>query len=573
MASITDAELGSLQGLRVALHPHYGIVSPGPGRVGGVVMPGDTVNWGSWSVNPLGKWFVAERLSGSDYSGGFVNRANFEAFMADADPNDLFSVVLHGGHATYGIALLIEDTPREVWEMLLALEQYPSVDDDRVSALEAEATDEAWHAWALHDYKRLWEKRIDDNEDNEDFDYLPVDWVDQVSDDQWWEHFEGCREVANLYWEPQGDTREVSIDVERVVNQCAEPPWPPTGGGPSPTEPGATEPSAPAGGAPPGPTPPAGAERPPRFKWTPGQIREFKARGLRQGYDFNPRRSPIEEALDNDPYAGLSIVGRDPAWRDLLVSGSVVQNVTYDQSPHDRAILLIRCGREADQYYLVCWWETASGWYTVTIFDFSEAIAVAGGDVDPRLPSRVGMSDDSWQWVKEGLDRKDPSAFAVYYRWWDDAEFSPRLWDTPKLSGNGETHTNIPLEQLRSTYSEVFDLYSSDEPERAAMVETVQRQPASIDELEQGERPPRFNWTPGAIREFRSRGLRPGYDFNPAGGLAAGMRPGDFDPEQLALGTRVELEHTGDVRLAQAIAMDHLVERPDYYDALARAGL
>lgn len=56
---------------------------------------------------------------------------------------------------------------------------------------------------------------------------------------------------------------------------------------------------------------------------------------------------------------------------------------------------------------------------------------------------------------------------------------------------------------------------------------------------------------------------------NPAGGLAAGRSPGDFDARQLASGTRVELEHTSDPKLAEKIAMDHLVEHPDYYEALA----
>jgi hypothetical protein len=52
------------------------------------------------------------------------------------------------------------------------------------------------------------------------------------------------------------------------------------------------------------------------------------------------------------------------------------------------------------------------------------------------------------------------------------------------------------------------------------------------------------------------------------GGRAAGMRPSDFDPEQLARGTEHELEHTDDWRLAQEIASDHLVEDEKYYQKL-----
>jgi 2'-5' RNA ligase len=57
------------------------------------------------------------------------------------------------------------------------------------------------------------------------------------------------------------------------------------------------------------------------------------------------------------------------------------------------------------------------------------------------------------------------------------------------------------------------------------------------------------------------------------GGLADKSKPEDFDPEQLAIGTDVELEHVKDRKLAQEIAMDHLRERKDYYSRLKRAQL
>jgi len=46
--------------------------------------------------------------------------------------------------------------------------------------------------------------------------------------------------------------------------------------------------------------------------------------------------------------------------------------------------------------------------------------------------------------------------------------------------------------------------------------------------------------------------------------------PRSFDPDQLAIGTRVELEHTRSPALALEIAMAHLSERPDYYARLER---
>jgi hypothetical protein len=54
------------------------------------------------------------------------------------------------------------------------------------------------------------------------------------------------------------------------------------------------------------------------------------------------------------------------------------------------------------------------------------------------------------------------------------------------------------------------------------------------------------------------------------GGKADKSKPEDFDPEQLAMGIRVEMEHTNDRKLAREIAMDHLKEDPRYYSKLKR---
>jgi hypothetical protein len=53
-----------------------------------------------------------------------------------------------------------------------------------------------------------------------------------------------------------------------------------------------------------------------------------------------------------------------------------------------------------------------------------------------------------------------------------------------------------------------------------------------------------------------------------AGGLADDKVAGEFDPEQLAMGLKVEMEHTDNPMVALEIAMDHLMEIPDYYTHL-----
>lgn len=52
------------------------------------------------------------------------------------------------------------------------------------------------------------------------------------------------------------------------------------------------------------------------------------------------------------------------------------------------------------------------------------------------------------------------------------------------------------------------------------------------------------------------------------GGRGDKRKPSDFDPEQVKKGTKHEMEHTGDQKLAREIAIDPLSEDPKYYDYL-----
>ena len=54
------------------------------------------------------------------------------------------------------------------------------------------------------------------------------------------------------------------------------------------------------------------------------------------------------------------------------------------------------------------------------------------------------------------------------------------------------------------------------------------------------------------------------------GGIGDGAKEGSFNSEQLARGTKVEMEHTDDKEIAKEIAMDHLTEDPQYYDKLEK---
>lgn len=50
-----------------------------------------------------------------------------------------------------------------------------------------------------------------------------------------------------------------------------------------------------------------------------------------------------------------------------------------------------------------------------------------------------------------------------------------------------------------------------------------------------------------------------------SGGIGRGYPDSHFDPKQLAIGIKIEMEHTSSKRVAKEIAKDHLVEFPDFY--------
>ena len=46
-----------------------------------------------------------------------------------------------------------------------------------------------------------------------------------------------------------------------------------------------------------------------------------------------------------------------------------------------------------------------------------------------------------------------------------------------------------------------------------------------------------------------------------------------YDPEQLKMGTEVEMEHTTNREMAEMIAKQHLAEDPAYYTKIKKMGL
>lgn len=49
-----------------------------------------------------------------------------------------------------------------------------------------------------------------------------------------------------------------------------------------------------------------------------------------------------------------------------------------------------------------------------------------------------------------------------------------------------------------------------------------------------------------------------------------GFTEDDADPKELAVGIKIEMEHTTNVLVSKKIALDHLSEIPDYYTRLVK---
>lgn len=52
------------------------------------------------------------------------------------------------------------------------------------------------------------------------------------------------------------------------------------------------------------------------------------------------------------------------------------------------------------------------------------------------------------------------------------------------------------------------------------------------------------------------------------GGLADNIHSSNFAQKQIEKGTKIEMEHTNDPKIAREIAKDHLMENDHYYDHL-----
>lgn len=93
----------------------------------------DAVYLGNLERDPMGDLLWLPVSSGSDYGGDTVTRSNYEYFLEEYED---IALRVYGGHGTYGVLIPVWFWNDGLEEDLKSLEDYPSIDDDRLSDIE-----------------------------------------------------------------------------------------------------------------------------------------------------------------------------------------------------------------------------------------------------------------------------------------------------------------------------------------------------------------------------------------------------------------------------------------------------
>lgn len=161
--------------------PYTGYIAP--------VAAGSTIRWGSWSERKTADEWMPITLfphsSGSDYSGGDVEKSNHRVLEADEHVMRR-SVLIYGGHGTYGIAYIGQPT-RKIREMCDSLDSYPLLDEDDHSELEIELETEAWgdSYGGRHDFLKALGSLLDDVDPTHEHDVDNLDEHTDAVDELW----------------------------------------------------------------------------------------------------------------------------------------------------------------------------------------------------------------------------------------------------------------------------------------------------------------------------------------------------------------------------------------------------
>jgi hypothetical protein len=156
-------------------------------------------------------YFYAPCASGSDYSGSLIELSNHNVLIENYGKDKELVFSAYGGYGTYaavvsltGLLTCADDVADSLLDRLEGLADYPLLDEEAYSALEAKFADLAWEAGVAEDFRRAVERR---------FDGIEFDWP---ADDVLRIVFERLADEAGCYWYNE-DADSMVIDVECIV--------------------------------------------------------------------------------------------------------------------------------------------------------------------------------------------------------------------------------------------------------------------------------------------------------------------------------------------------------------------
>ncbi len=179
----------------------------------------DFIEWSysafDYSRDNDGQYIIPELLSGSDYSGCSVTKANYNVFLdTHKDQLGVSMWTLFGGHGTYGIAIDRKNLTEDMQADLDSLEDYCRLSDDEVCQVEYDAENEAWENYIRSDFESALKKKFVPAD--EEYTGGIEEKIDNASSDTLWELFHDAMEKSNTYFEHETGG-SVYVDIERVV--------------------------------------------------------------------------------------------------------------------------------------------------------------------------------------------------------------------------------------------------------------------------------------------------------------------------------------------------------------------
>ena len=168
-----------------------------------ILEKGDSISWSDLDPTqcPEGHdkkdiYAVPELMSGGDYANSStVEVSNHRVFLEEF--KDLEGVhEVWGGYGSFAVAIRVDvlENNEEIIDTLNGLENYPVINDEDLSNLENEKSEEAWNDWAESDMRRLL---------RDSHDLLDEDFIEDYDREDFKYLFYQCSEEAGEYWEAE----------------------------------------------------------------------------------------------------------------------------------------------------------------------------------------------------------------------------------------------------------------------------------------------------------------------------------------------------------------------------------